>query len=124
MKLRLIILICGAMALTPALADDAINTMASILASLNHFPTDADKQKLTAIVEDAGSSEIDKQLAEIIAGIAHQASAADKEKLNAILAEDAASDESKLIAKAILGTMHRPTAEHLKSLHQLIAGGS
>ena len=121
MKLRIVALLCCALFVTPALANDAIVTMASVLVKLNHFPTDSDKQALSKIVDDKASEKAHKQLAEIISGIAHQASDKDKETLRGMLFNDDLSDDTKVIAKAILSIEHRPKSADVEAMNKIIA---
>ena len=55
----------------------AIQTMADITINLNHYPSDSDKQELTAIINSSQSSQAEIAVATAIANIEHQAKAAD-----------------------------------------------
>ncbi|HIG39132.1 MAG: hypothetical protein ABGY96_05590 [bacterium] len=120
MKFRIIALLCCALFVTPVLANDAIVTMASVLVKLNHFPTEADKQALSKIVDDKASDETDKQLAEIISGIAHRVSDKDKEILRGMLFNEDLSDDTKAIAKTILGIEHHPKDADVEAMKKII----
>ena len=68
---------------TPALSaeDSSAETMAAILIDLNHFPTDAEKETLQAIVDDEAASEQERTVASAMINLQHKATAADKEKM-------------------------------------------
>ncbi len=89
-------------------ADDAaVGTMANIVINLKHFPSDADKAKLSSIAEGSDSSEA--AVATAIANIEHKANAADKEKLSAIVADESASAQLRDVASVVLALNHMPS---------------
>ena len=103
-----------------SMADDsAIGTMAKIMISLKHFPSDSDKQMLTAIGKSSDSSEAEIAVAAAIANIEHQATAADKEKLSAIVADESTPAELRNLASIILNTMHSPSASEIAKLEKI-----
>jgi len=109
--------------LQPAYADgSAVSTMANIMIGLKHFPSDADKTALTAIVENSDSSDAEKGIAMAIANIQHKVTAADKEKLTAIAADEHASGALRKLAAIVGGTNHMPSAADIEKLQEIAAG--
>lgn len=101
-------------------ADDAaIGTMADIVINLNHFPSDADKVKLSSIADSSDSSEAEAALATAIANIEHQAKAADKEKLSAIAADDSAPAGLRDVASVVLALNHTPSDADIAKLEKI-----
>lgn len=97
-----------AAAATPLVADEAANvrTMAGILAKLNHFPGDAEKKTLQAIVDDKTAGANEKTLATAILNLMHSAAAADKTKLDAVAKDMKASESVRSLAGVIARVQH------------------
>lgn len=93
-----------------AFADNtsAHKTIAGILHGLSHFPSDADKAKLTAIMEDESVSSGYQTLASAVAGINHSVGAEDKNAIAQIMKSDASS-ELKALAQIAVGINHVPS---------------
>ena len=107
----------------PTYADtSAVSTMATIMISLKHYPGDADKKALTAILESGDSSDAEKGIAMAIANIQHKVTAADKEKLSAIAADEHASGSLRELAAIVGGTNHMPSAADITKLQGIAAG--
>ena len=99
-------------------ADDAaVGTMADIVINLKHFPSDADKAKLSSIAEGSDSSEA--AVATAIANIEHKANAADKEKLSAIVADESASAQLRDVASVVLALNHMPSESDIAKLEKI-----
>jgi len=111
-------LVIAASYATVALAADNVATMAGIVLSLQHFPSDADKAALAAIVE-GDASEAEKTVARAIAGIQHKVSAADKAALDAIAADEAQGDGIRTLAAVVAGLNHVPGADAKAALAEL-----
>ena len=93
-----------------AMAADNVATMAGIVLSLQHFPSDADKAALAAIVE-GDASEAEKAVARAIAGIQHTVSADDKAVLDAIAADEGQPEGLRSLAGIVAGLSHMPGAD-------------
>jgi hypothetical protein len=107
-----------------SLAGDAdVRTMAEIVLNLNHFPSDADKEKLAAIIDNEDSSEDEVTIATAILNVAHQASESDKEALDMIVTDDSVSPSVQALASAVLNVSHKATDEDIAKL-KMIASGS
>ncbi len=104
-----------------AFADDsATGAMAEILISLNHFPSDSDKQRLSEIVDNSDSSKAEIAVATAIANIEHRAKDADKEKLTVIVADESASFQLRDLASVVLALNHTPSATDITKLASLV----
>ncbi len=99
-------------------SDAALATMAKILISLQHFPTDTDKEAL-AEISSGDSSDSVKTLAGAIAGISHKVGVADKAALDAIAADDNESVKVRELATIVVGLNHMPGADAKASLKAL-----
>ena len=95
---------------TPALSaeDGSAETMAAILVDLNHFPTDAEKETLQAIVDDEVASEQERTVASAMINLQHKATAADKEKMKTIMDDESASANLRELAGIIYRLDHKP----------------
>lgn len=109
------------LALSPfyAMASDATHTMAGILLSLNHFPSDADKAALSSIEESETASYNEKMLAGVIAGIAHKVSDDDREELEELLDDEDIEAGVRVIANALLGINHKVSDGDAAALKKL-----
>ncbi len=95
---------------TPALSaeDGSAKTMAAILVDLNHFPTDAEKEALQAIVDDEAASEQEQSVARAMINLQHKATAADKEKMKTIMDDESASADLRELAGIVYRLDHKP----------------
>ena len=91
-------------------AGDDVATMAGIVLSLQHFPSDSDKEALGAIANGAGS-DAEKSVANAIAGIQHKVSADDKSALEAIAAEEGQPAGIRELAAIVANINHFPDAD-------------
>lgn len=106
-------------AVSSAAESKAVQTMATILLHLQHFPTDADKQALTQITQDKSATQDERTVAQALMDVQHTAAAADKPKLEAIVKDDKAASSVKTLASIILNLKHMPSdsdKEKLKAL--------
>lgn len=99
-------------------ADDAVATMANIVISLKHFPSDSDKSALAAIGESDSSDGV-KTVAQAIAGISHKVTAADLAKLEALAANDSESDSLRKLASIVSSINHMPSEDAVATLQGL-----
>lgn len=91
--------------------DEALATIAGIVANLNHFPSDDDKATLMAVAENAGERRGIVMLANAVSNIAHSANAEGKEQMNQIIAAEQAPANVKAVAEIVLGFMHSASDE-------------
>ena len=103
-----------------SLADraSAQKTVAGIVASMSHFPSDDQKAELMAIAGDESAGRGMQMIAEAVGNIAHAANAEGKEAMSQIIASDGAPDEIKALAGVVMGFNHMASAED----KELLAG--
>lgn len=112
------LLVCLATGAPLARAADDIATMAGIVLSLQHFPSDADKEKLAAIAASDAADTV-KTVANAIANIQHSVSDADKAALEAIADDESQSADLRELAFIVAELNHVPSAEDKASLAEL-----
>ena len=95
-----------------ALADNhnptAFREIAGIVASINHFPSDADRAKLTEIAADESIAEPLRVMATAVANISHSATAEGKAAMAAIQGSEV-PDRAKGLAGIIANLNHVPS---------------
>lgn len=94
-------------------------TMAEIMMSVRHYPSDADKEILKKISADAASSAYEKTIATAILNLNHAAADADKAKLDAITKDAAAPEQIKVLAGIVLNLNHKPSEADTAKLKQV-----
>src|ERR1700745_3847282 len=104
---------------THAAESKAVQTMASILLHLQHFPTDADKQSLKQITADKSATKDERTVAQALMDVQHTAAAADKPQLEAIVNDAKAASSVKPLASIILSVKHIPPKSDKKNLKGL-----
>jgi hypothetical protein len=105
-----------------AFADStAIRTMADVTMNLNHFPSDSDKQKLSAISSSEDSSQSELAVATAIMNIEHHVTAADKETLNSIIGDESAPAGLRALAGILVNMNHRPSESDVAELATIVA---
>ena len=92
----------------PATAQKAI---ANIVAGINHFPSDAQKQELQAIADDETAGSSMQVIASTVINIQHAANAEGKAAMAQIIADGEAPDSAKALAKIVMAFNHMASAE-------------
>ena len=110
--------VSGVLLAPTALADAAVATMAGIVMTLQHFPSDADKATLATIAGSDASASV-KAVANAIAAIRHSVSADDRATLEAIAADQAEPDDLRALARVVAGINHMPSADDKAALMAL-----
>jgi hypothetical protein len=100
-------------------AGAALKDIADIVASMNHFASDADKAKLMVIAENGSYPQGVRDMATTVTNIAHAANADGKDAMARIVASDQAPDSAKTLAGVIAGFNHMASAEEKSSLAAL-----
>jgi hypothetical protein len=119
-RIVIAVLVAAPLVATLAAADSkAVQAMAGILMKLNHFPSDAEKATLKAIVDDKNSTAGERTVAQALMNVMHKVSAADKPKLEALVSDKDTSDALKTIAKVILNLNHTPTDAEKEQLKKI-----
>jgi hypothetical protein len=107
---------------TAVFADSAaVSTMAEITMSLNHFPSDEDKQELSAIASSADSSESEVAVATAMTNMKHQLTDADKATLGSIAADADASAGLRELAGILLNIKHHASDTDKVVLEKIVA---
>ncbi len=91
--------------------DGAIQTMARITMSLNHFPSDDDKAKLKGIIDSDDASEEEADIAMAIANIEHKVLDKDTERLEDIINDESTGADARKLASILLRVNHAPSDE-------------
>ncbi len=97
----------------------AIYTMSKILLNLNHFPSDEEKEKLQAIIDDNDNSETMQTIAEAIRDMEHQVSGLHRRQLEAIAKNEAVDKGERTLAEVLVGINHSPDDEAKEKLKNL-----
>lgn len=100
----------------------AVQTMAGVLANLNHFPSDAEKEKLKTVLADKETTAHERVVAQALLSVQHKVSGEDKPKLDALLKDPAAPESVKTLANVIVNLNHTPTDAEKEKLKKLAAG--
>ncbi|MDD9889252.1 MAG: hypothetical protein OXU66_16110 [Gammaproteobacteria bacterium] len=105
----LMVLMLGGLFSQAAMAQDAgtaLKTIADIVSSLNHFPSDADKAALAEIQANDSLPQGVRDMANTVANISHSASDEGKEAMARIQANAGAPDSAKELAGIIANISH------------------
>lgn len=106
----------------PAMAQDAqaaLKQIADIVASLNHFPSDADKATLAEIAGNDSLPQGVRNMADTVANISHAATADGKAQMAAIQENPQAPDYAKALAGIIASVNHVPSDDAKATLAEL-----
>lgn len=104
----------------PALAaSGAVREMAAVMMNLNHYPSDAEKAKLRAIIAEKGSTEQERAIATAISNLEHKVAAADVDKLKQVMGDMSAPAEVRDLASIVLNISHKPSAADKSKLEMM-----
>lgn len=101
-------------------ASAAVREMAGIMMHLEHYPSDAEKTRLTAIAADKGSTDDERVIAAAMANLRHHASAGDVDKLRRVAGDKSAPAEVRDLAGIVLNISHMPSAEDKSRLQMMM----
>lgn len=101
------------------MADSAIQKMAGIVMSLNHHPSDADKDSLRNIMNDSAVPENERAIATALMNMDHHVSAADKQKLTNIANDGAAPAPDRKLASIVANLNHKASSDDRAVLQNL-----
>lgn len=101
-------------------ASAAVREMAGIMIHLKHYPSDAEKDKLRAIVADKGTTEQERVIAAAIANLEHEAAAGDMDKLKKVMGDMSAPTEVRDLAGIVLNISHKPSAAEKSKLEMMM----
>src|SRR5687768_6733819 len=88
---------------------EAVQTIAAILETFNHFPSEADKGAVREIAGEEISTADEKTIAKALLNVQHKVADEDKPKLEAIVNDGKASQSAKTLASIILNLNHTPS---------------
>lgn len=97
----------------------AVATMAEILADLNHFPSDAEKETLSGIIADEDTGDHERAVAMALLNVEHQVRDDDRAELESVLADETAPKPVKTLAKVIVNLNHAPSEDEQAKLAKL-----
>ena len=97
----------------------ALKEVADIVASINHFPSDADKAALANISGNEALAQGVRDMATAVANIAHAANAEGKEAMARIQANESAPVSAKALAASIASFNHMLSDEEKAALTQM-----
>ena len=98
---------------------DATKEIAMVIASMNHFPTDEQKESLQYIKMDKDNSASVQTIAGALINFKHQASAEDKAMLEKIAANSEATDAERQLASILMNIQHKPDPNALAKLKEI-----
>lgn len=115
------LLLCLILVVGPAaaFAGDAVQTMATILVDLKHFPSDDQKQQLEAIIADEQTTEDERTVATALRDLEHRVADEDRQALTMVLEDDAASEPVQTLAEVLLALNHQPSEADKAKLRAL-----
>jgi hypothetical protein len=99
----------------------AVQTVAGMLTTINHFPNDAQKKTLETLAADSATTAQEKVLIQAILGMQHSVSAADKPKLEALVKDQSASAGVRTLAEILARFLHMASAADKAALSKLAA---
>jgi hypothetical protein len=117
----LALVVLTTMAVRPIAAQEsaAVKTIAGILMTINHFPSDTDKKTLTTLAGQSSTTDQEKVLITAILGMMHSIAAADKPKVEAVMKDAKASAGVKQIATILSTFLHTASDADKAALKKL-----
>lgn len=100
-------------------AGAALKTIADIVSSLNHYPSDADKAALAEIEANSNLPQGVRDMASTVASISHSANAEGKEAMAQIQGNEEAPERAKQLASIIANINHVASDEAKATLAEL-----
>jgi hypothetical protein len=100
----------------------AVLTMAGILANLNHFPSDAEKEQLKKIVADKATTQHERVIAQALLNVQHKVIGEDRPKLEGVVKDKTTAGSVRRLAQVILNLNHTPSDAEKAELKKLAEG--
>lgn len=100
-------------------ASDAVKTVAGILLTVNHFPSDAEKATLEELAAQPTTTENEKVLIEALVNMEHSVREADEARLAAIAADQSAPESVRTVAEILGRFLHMASDEDKAALKEL-----
>jgi hypothetical protein len=116
-----LLLVAGVVLATPLAArqSKAVQTMAGMLATINHFPDEAQKKTLTSLAAESTTTAEEKVLIQAMLGMQHTIGAADKPKVEALVKSPSAPAGLKTLAEILGRFQHMANAADKAALSKL-----
>lgn len=118
MALSFVALMAGTQAALAA--SPAVREMAGIMLHLEHYPGDAEKARLNAIVADKGNSVQERTLAMAMLNLKHHAAAGDVDRLKQLSTDMSAPAEVRELARIVLNLNHMPSTADKGKLESMM----
>ncbi len=100
-------------------ASTAVREMADIMMHLEHYPSDADKATLNAIISDKSSTKQERVIATAISHVEHKVAAADAGMLRQVIGDVSAPPEVRDLASIVLNINHYASPEDKRKLEMM-----
>lgn len=102
-----------------ASAGNAVAEMATIIINLNHYPTEAEKKELAAIIDDSGSTAGEKVIAGALMRMQHHVADSDAQQLMQLKSDETAPAAERELAGILRSIAHHPTNADVERLQAL-----
>lgn len=115
------LILLGVSAAAPLVAQEskAVKTMAGILMTVNHFPTDEQKKTLQAVSAEAATTAQEKVLIQALLTMQHSVAEAEKTKVQAVVKDQAASAGARAVAGVLERFLHMANEADKAALKKL-----
>ncbi len=100
--------------------DSALNSIARIMITLNHFPSDKEKRELQAIVNNEASTDGERILANALMAMQHQVSSSDRARLQALKDNESADGIERELADILMNMNHQPSSRDRDRLRRFL----
>ncbi len=116
------ILLVGMQAATAASTppDSALHSIARIMITLNHFPSDKEKQELQAIIDSESATDGERTLASALMVMQHQVSRSDRGKLQQLKDDESADGIERELAEILMNINHQPSPRDRDRLRRFL----
>ena len=123
LRLVPVLLLLAGLASAPLAAQQSkpVQTMAKILLTMNHFPSDAEKATLKQLADDKATTAQERILLSALTNVQHTLAAGDKAKVEGLLKDPAASEGVKTIATILSKLNHQATDADKAALKKLLS---
>lgn len=98
----------------------AVQTIATILLTLNHYPSASDNATLKNVADDKATTAQERVLAQALINVQHTASSEDTPKLQALMKDESVPASIRTLASILSDLNHTPSAADKDKLTQLL----
>jgi hypothetical protein len=100
--------------------DSALHSIARIMITLNHFPSDKEKRELQAIIDSETATDGERTLASALMAMEHQVSRSDRGKLQQLKDDEAADGIERDLADILMNMNHQPSSRDRDRLRRYL----